>query len=303
MKKKKLKAQSNTKKKKKGNSKFTTFILILIFFLGLSVMLYPAISSFWNARTQSQAIIDYDKMIAEMPEEDYSKLFKEAEDYNQKLKTLQFPLIEYEEIGNYDEILNVTGTGMMGYITIEKIGVELPVYHGTEENVLSIAAGHLKGTSFPIGGKGNHSVVSAHRGFPNAVLFTHLDRMEIGDEFTFTILDREITYRVDQIKTVLPGETQDMLMVPGEDYCTLLTCTPYGINTHRLLVRGVSIENKEVKNIHISSEAYQVDTLIVTPIVALPILLILMIIVLLKPVRKDAEDDIGDELEWEDLKK
>ena len=302
MKKKKLKAQSNTKKKKKGNSKFTTFILILIFFLGLSVMLYPAISSFWNARTQSQAIIDYDKMIAAMPEEDYTEFFKEAEEYNEKLKTLQFPLIEHEQIGAYEKILDVTGTGMIGYITIDKIGVELPVYHGTEENILSIASGHLKGTSFPIGGEGNHAVVSAHRGFPNAVLFTHLDRMEIGDEFSFTILDREITYRVDQIKTVLPEETQDMVMVEGEDYCTLLTCTPYGINTHRLLVRGTIADNKEVKNIHISSEAYQVDTLIVTPIVALPILIILMMIVLLKPVKKD-EDDIGDELEWEDLKK
>ena len=292
---KKVKVKKNNTNKKKKDSKWTTFILILIFFIGLSVMLYPAVSSFWNARTQTQAIIDYDKMIEAMPEEDYTEYFKAAREYNNTLKTLQFPLIEYEQIQGYEDILDVTGTGMMGYITIDKIGVELPVYHGTEDDVLSIAAGHLKGTSLPIGGKGTHSVVSAHRGFPNAVLFTHLDRMEIGDEFSFTILDRKITYKVDQIKTVLPEETQDMMMVKGEDYCTLLTCTPYGINTHRLLVRGKSIKNVEQKNIHISSDAYQIDVLIVTPIVALPILLVLMLVVLLRPVRK--EDDTGDDLE------
>lgn len=292
---KKKKAKKNNIKEKKKGSKWTTFILILIFFMGLSVMLYPAISSFWNARTQSQAIIDYDKMIEAMPEEDFSEYFKEAEKYNKQLKKLQFPLIEYDQIAGYDKILDVTGTGMMGYITIDKIGVELPVYHGTDDDVLSIAVGHLEGTSLPIGGVGNHTVVSAHRGFPNAVLFTHLDRMEVGDEFSFTILDRVITYQVDQIKTVLPDETQDMLMQKGEDYCTLLTCTPYGINTHRLLVRGKSVDTAEVKNIHVSSDAYQIDTLIITPIVALPILFVLMLIVLLKPARK--EDDSGEELE------
>lgn len=292
---KKKKAKKNNIKEKKKGSKWTTFILILIFFMGLSVMLYPAISSFWNARTQSQAIIDYDKMIEAMPEEDFSEYFKEAEKYNKQLKTLQFPLIEHDQIAGYDKILDVTGTGMMGYITIDKIGVELPIYHGTDDDVLSIAVGHLEGTSLPIGGVGNHTVVSAHRGFPNAVLFTHLDRMEVGDEFSFTILDRVITYQVDQIKTVLPDETQDMLMQKGEDYCTLLTCTPYGINTHRLLVRGKSVDTAEVKNIHVSSDAYQIDTLIITPIVALPILFVLMLIVLLKPARK--EDDSGEELE------
>lgn len=295
MKKKRAKKKElNKPNNQKKSSKWTTFLLLLIFFIGLSVMLYPAISSFWNARTQSEAVLDYDKMIAAMPQEDHTKAFEEAYKYNEKLKTLKFPLIEFNQIPGYEKILDVTGTGMIGYITIDKIGVELPVYHGTEEVVLSTAAGHLKGTSFPVGGEGTHSVVSAHRGFPNAVLFTHLDRMEVGDEFSFTILDRKITYKVDQLKTVRPDVTQDMVMVEGEDYCTLLTCTPYGINTHRLLVRGKSIDNVEQKKIHIVPDAYQVDILIVTPIVALPILLILMIIVLARPVKK--EDEFGEEL-------
>jgi len=295
---KKSKVRKKEIKNKKKNSKLTTFLLLMVFFMGLSVMLYPAISSFWNARTQSQVVVDYDKMIQAMPEEDYTKYFEEAYAYNEALKTLQFPLIEYDQIEGYEDILDITGTGMMGYITIDKIGVELPVYHGTEENVLSIASGHLKGTSFPAGGVGTHSVISAHRGFPNAVLFTHLDRLEIGDQFSFTILDRKITYEVDQIKTVLPSVTRDMLMVEGEDYCTLLTCTPYGINTHRLLVRGKSVDNTQQKNIHIVSDAYRINTLIVTPIVALPILLVLMLIVLFKPVKKeDDDDDLGDLLE------
>lgn len=294
MKEKRLKKKEVSEPNKNKSSKWTTFLLLLIFFIGLSVMLYPAISSFWNARTQSEAVIDYDKMIAAMPKEDYTKEFEKAHKYNNDLKTLRFPLIEYNQISNYEKILDITETGIMGYITIDKIGVELPVYHGTEEEVLSVAVGHLEGTSFPVGGEGTHSVVSAHRGFPNAVLFTHLNKMEVGDQFSFTILDRKITYEVDQIKTVLPDVTQDLLMVEGEDYCTLLTCTPYGINSHRLLVRGKSIENVEHKKIHIVPDAYQVDILIVAPIVGLPILFILMIIVLLKPVKK--EDEFGEEL-------
>lgn len=274
----------------KKKRRFSNFILILIFFLGLSVMLYPAISSFWNARTQSQVVVDYDKMIENMPEEDYTKFFNEADSYNKKLSELSMPLIEYPKLDEYKNILDVTGTGMMGYITIDKLGVELPIYHGTDDDVLSIAAGHLEGTSFPVGGTGTHSVISAHRGFPNAVLFTHLDRMEVGDTFAITILDREITYQVDQIKTVLPKVTSDMVIEKGKDYCTLLTCTPYGINTHRLLVRGINIDTAEKKPIHIVAEAYQIDTLIVALIMAIAITVVLMLVVLLKPVRKDDDN-------------
>ncbi len=278
---------------KKG-IKWSTFILLSVFFVGLCVMLYPAISSFWNSKTQSQAIVDYEKMLESLPKEDYTKFFEEAEEYNEKLANLQNPLSDHQNIEGYEKMLDLTGTGMMGYISIEKIGIELPVYHGTEDDVLSFAAGHLKGTSFPIGGKGCHSVISAHRGLPTAVLFTHLDYMELGDTFQVKILDRTITYQVDQIKVINPNDISDLMIDPNEDYCTLLTCTPYGINTHRLLVRGVKTDASKQSNIYVISDAQQIDSLIVTPIVGLPILFTLMMIVLFKPVKKD---DLGENLE------
>lgn len=275
-------------KKEKKDNKNTTVLLIVVFFVGLSVMLYPTISNYWNSRVQSQAIIDYEKMLASITPEDYTAYFEAAYSYNEKLSKLSYPLLEYEEVEGYEEILDVSKTGMMGYLTIEKINVELPVYHGTEDNVLSIAVGHLKGTSFPVGGESTHSVVSAHRGLPTAVLFTNLDHMEIGDTFYFTILDQVITYQVDQIKVVEPTEVTDLAIVNGEDYCTLLTCTPYGINTERLLVRGKRIESVAKKTLHITSDATQIDPMIITPIVAMPMLLVLLLIVLFKPIKKES---------------
>lgn len=277
----------------KKKRKWSTFILLAVFFVGLSVMLYPTISSYWNSRTQSQAIVDYEKMLESIKPEDYSAIFAEAEEYNNQLSKLDFPLLEYVDLDGYEDILNLSGTGMMGYVTIDVIGVELPVYHGTDDDVLSIAVGHLQGTSFPIGGENTHTVVSAHRGLPNAKLFTDLDKVEIGDIFTFTILDRVITYQVDQIKVITPSDVSDLVIEDGKEYCTLLTCTPYGINTHRLLVRGHKIDSAQQKTIYVTSDAHQIEPLIVTPIVALPILFTLMIIVLLKPVKKD---DLGDDL-------
>lgn len=277
--------------KKKG--KWSTLILLFIFFIGLSVMLYPSVSSYWNSRTQSETIVDYIQMLESIPKENYSEYFKAAEEYNTKLSTLSFPLIEYGEIDGYDNILNLSGNGMIGYLTIEKLGINLPLFHGTDDNVLNNSVGHLKGSSIPIGGIGTHSVVSAHRGLPTSTLFTNLDHLEVGDTFEFTILDRTVTYIVDQIKTVEPTDTADLQIENNKDYCTLLTCTPYGINTHRLLVRGKRIDTFEEKNIYITSDAFQISTFIVTPIVALPILIVLMLIVLLKPIKKDdLEGDI-----------
>ena len=265
-----------------------------MFFIGLSVMLYPSLSSYWNKRTQSEAILDYEKMLAAIPKEDYTKIFDEAEQYNKKLAALSFPFLEAEtELPEYNKLLDISGTGMMGYLTIDAISLEIPIYHGTADTVLSVAAGHLQGSSLPVGGESTHSVVSAHRGLPTATLFTNLDHLEVGDTFKFTILDRTVTYQVDQIKTVEPTDMSELLIQQEEDYCTLLTCTPYGINTHRLLVRGRRIESVEAKTLYLTSDAHQIDSLIVTPIVALPILFVLMMIVLFKPVKKD---DLGDEL-------
>lgn len=273
--------------------RISNFILLFIFFIGLSASLYPAIGNYWNSKTQTEAIIDYEKMLENMPEEDYTALFQSAEQYNKKLLNLDNPLTEYTKLSDYNDILNLDGTGMMGYITIEKIQAELPIYHGTSEAVLSKAAGHLEGSSFPIGEKGSHTVISAHRGMPTAVLFTYLDRLEVGDTFSVTILNRTTVYEVDQIRIVDPDDISELSLNRNEEYCTLITCTPYGINTQRLLVRGKSSETVLKKNIYISTEAYRIKPLIIMPVIAVPILFVLMMTVIFKPVRKkDTGEDI-----------
>lgn len=272
----------------------STVILLISFFIGLSVLLYPAFSSYWNSKTQSEAIVDYEAMLAGYKPEDYTAVFEKADEYNRMLSALQVPLKDYNKIeAEYWDVLNVNKAGMMGYITVPKINQELPVYHGTSDAVLSSAAGHFQGTSVPVGGKTTHSVVSAHRGLPTAVLFTHLDRMEIGDLFYFTILDRTITYEVDQIRIVEPNDVSFIQIEEGKDYCTLLTCTPYGINTQRLLVRGHQIDTSQKRNIYIANEAYRVDPLVVMPVIALPIIFVLLIYVMVVPVKKES---LGEDL-------
>ena len=275
-------------------SRKITIILLIAFFIGLSVLFYPSISSYWNSKTQSEAIVDYEAILAAYQPEDYSAIFEAADAYNAALSALEMPLREYQTIEDtYWKTLDVSGTGMMGYLTVPKISQELPVYHGTADSVLAIAVGHFQGTSLPVGGEGTHSAVSAHRGLPTAVLFTHLDRMELGDLFYFTILDRTITYEVDQIRIVDPDDVNLILPEPGKDYCTLITCTPYGINTHRLLVRGHQVDASQKRNIYIANEAYRIDTLVVMPLVALPIILVLLIYVMVAPVKKES---LGEDL-------
>ena len=273
-------------------SKKSTIILLVSFFIGLSVLLYPSISSYWNSKTQSEAIVDYESMLSQYKPEDYTAIFAEADAYNKQLAQLNEPLVEHNRLPDYNSILNVGGTGMMGYITVPKISQELPVYHGTSDGVLSVAVGHLQGTSLPVGGENTHCVVSAHRGLPTAVLFTHLDRMEIGDIFYFTILDRTITYEVDQIRIVEPDDASLIQIKDGKDYCTLLTCTPYGINTQRLLVRGHQIDASQTRNIYVANEAYRIEPLVVMPIVALPIIFVLLVYVMFAPVKKET---LGEE--------
>ena len=272
-------------------SKKSTIILLVSFFIGLSVLLYPSISSYWNSKTQSEAIVDYESMLSQYKPEDYSAIFAEADAYNKQLSQLNEPLVEHNRLPDYNGILNIGGAGMMGYITVPKISQELPVYHGTSDGVLSVAVGHLQGTSLPVGGENTHCVVSAHRGLPTAVLFTHLDRMEIGDIFYFTILDRTITYEVDQIRIVKPDDTSLIQIKDGKDYCTLLTCTPYGINTQRLLVRGHQIDASQTRNLYVANEAYRIEPLVVMPIVALPIIFVLLIYVMFAPVKKESLEE------------
>lgn len=278
-----MKENKKTAQKKKSGSA-STIILVAIFFVGLSVLLYPTVSDFWNEKRQSQAIVNYDDLIVDLTPEDYTAFFNQADSYNQKIRNMSFPFLNHKNIADeYYDTLDVNGDGMMGYITIEKIKVQLPVYHGTSDKVLNSAVGHVEGSSLPVGGESTHAVLSAHRGLPSAKLFTNLDKLEVGDIFTIRILDRTVTYQVDQILIVLPHETENLNLVKGEDYCTLVTCTPYGINTHRMLVRGTRIENLEPERvINVITEAYQIDPLIVTPAVAAPMLGVLLIVLLVK---------------------
>ena len=256
-------------------------LLVLMLFIGVCGLLYPSVSQYWNSKTQTRAIENYNEILSSLNQEDYDAFFLEAEEYNRKLAELKSPLMNYRQLDGYKEILNINGNGIMGYIAIKKLGVELPVYHTISAEVLNIACGHMEGTSLPVGGESTHCVLSAHRGLPHAKLFTELDKMELGDTFELTILDRTFTYQVDQIKVVEPNEIDDVQIVEGKDYCTLLTCTPYGINSHRLLVRGTRIENAP-KALYVTSDAYRIDSLVATPVVAAPILLVLLIVLLVK---------------------
>lgn len=282
-----MKEKKAAQKKKSGSA--STIVLVAIFFVGLIILLYPTVSDFWNEKRQSQAIVNYDDLIVDLTPEDHSRLFSQAKAYNDKLRRMSYPFLDHKSIvDEYYDTLDVNGNGMIGYVTVEKIKVQLPIYHGTSDKVLNSAVGHVEGSSLPIGGESTHSVLSAHRGLPSAKLFTNLNKLETGDVFTVSILDRTVTYRVDLIQVVLPEETEALSLVHGEDLCTLVTCTPYGINTHRLLVRGTRIENAEPERvINIATEAYMIDPLIVTPAVAAPMLALLLIYLIIGTARDE----------------
>ena len=255
-----------------------TILLVLIFFVGLAVMLYPTISDYINQRNQTRVVNSYAQQVDGLSDADYTAYFDAADVFNQEIAADPDALYHADHFSTYSTTLDVTGTGIMGYITIPRIGVELPIYHGTSDAVLQVAAGHLEGTSLPVGGESTHAVISAHRGLPSAKLFTNLDQLEVGDTFTITVLDRVLTYEVDQISIVLPTETDNLKVTEGKDYVTLMTCTPYGINSHRLLVRGRRIETPDkLKHIRVTSEATKIEPIITAPIIALPLLLALLI--------------------------
>lgn len=254
-------------------------VIVLMFVIGLSVLLYPSVSSYINAKHASRAISLYSSSIDNASDEAIAGMMHVAEAYNRSLAGDRSAFYLPDTINGYETALDVTGTGVMGYIDIGKIGVQLPIYHGVDPTVLQIGVGHLEGTSLPVGGKSTHCVLSGHRGLPSAKLFTDLDKMEVGDTFTITVLRQTLIYQVDQIKVVLPSESQDLQIATDQDYCTLLTCTPYGINTHRLLVRGVRVrQSAEDPRIFIPNEAFRIDPLIVMPVVAAPMFTVWMFI-------------------------
>ena len=255
-------------------------------FIGIFLILYPTVSEHINAMHQSKAIQSYNDITDTMSSEQHDRMIEAAREYNSRLASAENPIIEPERVAGYYSTLDITGTGIMGYLTIEKIKVELPIYHSVNDNVLQIAVGHLPGTSLPVGGKGTHTVMSGHRGLPSARLFTDLDKLEKGDIFYITVLSDVLTYQVDQIKTVKPYEIDDLKTDPDKDYCTLFTCTPYGINSHRLLVRGVRIETREEYKVYVANDVFIVSPYIVAPVIAAPILLVLLIILMIKGGKK-----------------
>ena len=275
-------------------SRKAVIFLTVGFLIGVCVLLYPAISNFWNSKTQSRAIVDYEAVLEYLEPEDYTALFQAAYEYNDALYQTNFPLTDHELVPGYFDTLKIEGTSIIGYVKIEKIGVEIPIFHGTSEEVLNRGVGHLQGSSLPVGGESTHSGMSAHRGLPSAKLFTDLDRLEPGDTFQIIILDQILTYQVDKIKIVTPREYEDLLIVDGMDYCTLFTCTPYGINTHRLLVRGIRIETiLEKPVIYVSNDAFRIEPLLVMPAVAAPMLFVFLIHLMVKyqepPKKKEGD--------------
>ena len=251
----------------------TVIFLTLGFLIGVSILLYPAFSNYWNSKTQSRAIVDYESVLENLDPEDYTAIMEEAHAYNKALYETNFPLADYKEVPGYNDVLNISSNNMIGYLKIDRIGVELPIYHGTSDEVLNRGVGHLEGSSLPVGGENTHAVMSAHRGLPSSKLFTDLDRLEKGDTFQIVVLD----------KVIEPDDVSDLQIIDGGDYCTLFTCTPYGINTHRLLVRGIRIETiKEKPLIYVSNEAFRIEPMLVTPAVAAPMLLVLLIHLLVK---------------------
>lgn len=254
---------------------FTTFILLMVLLLGLSLLLYPTFSDYWNSMHQTRAIATYAEDVAELDSDMYKHIWDDAKAYNQRLlqRQKQYQMSE-EELADYHDQLNLTGNGIMGYIDIPSIHVTLPVHHSVEESILQVAIGHIEWSSLPTGGAGTHTVFSGHRGLPSARLFSDLDQLNPGDLFMLRILDELMTYEVDQILVVEPHETDSLLVESGKDLCTLVTCTPYGVNSHRLLVRGHRVENpEEAVTVRVTADAYRIEPLVVAPVVAVPILL------------------------------
>lgn len=263
-----------------------TILLVAILILGLGLLLYPSFSDYWNSLHQSRAIMTYAQNVANMEEEEYKRILSDAKEYNEKIAEngIIWNLTE-EEREEYKEELNIDGTGNMAYIDIPKINVKLPIYHGTDEKTLETSVGHMEGTSLPVGGAGSHCVLSGHRGLPSAKLFSDLDKIVTGDTFSLTVLNETLTYEVDQIRIVEPTDLSDLRIVKEMDYCTLVTCTPYGINTHRLLVRGHRVANPN-GDANVIADALQIEPVYIAPFVAAPILIVLLVLLLATTKRK-----------------
>lgn len=268
--------------------KLSNLILVLVFLVGLSLLLYPTFADYWNSFTQTRMIASYTEQMAAIDEDAYVEYWNSARAYNESLTWRPNPyLLSEEQAGQYQELLNIGGSGVMGYVDIPSINVMLPIYHGTDDAVLKVAVGHLEWSSLPVGGVNSHCVVSGHRGLPSARLFTDLDMLKEGDYFMLNVLDEVLTYEVDQIRIVEPDVTDDLLIEEGKDLCTLVTCTPYGVNSHRMLVRGHRVDNlEEAVAVRVTADAVVVDRLLVAPFVLMPILLLMLVLLLISTRNK-----------------
>lgn len=278
-------------KKNRGNS-MTTLFLILMLFAGLSLLLYPTVSNYWNSLHQSRAIAAYVEQVAQTDNETFDQLRGQARAYNRTLvgKAYRYDMTRQER-EEYESLLNVSENGIIGYIEIPDIHCELPIYHGTDADALQVGVGHIEGSSLPVGGESTHCAISGHRGLPSAKLFSDLNKLTVGDRFILRVLDDTLTYEVDQIHTVLPGEMDELEIVEGEDYCTLVTCTPYGVNTHRLLVRGHRVENStDEEPARVATDETRTEPLgkisILLPVLVFAILLMLLLVFLLSKRKK-----------------
>jgi len=257
----------------------STVLLVLMLLTGISLLLYPSFSNWWNSFHQSQAVASYTEMVSHIADDEYEQVLGEAKRYNDTIAEtgIRWQMTEQQK-EEYENLLDISGNGIMGYIEIPRISVLLPIYHGTDDAVLQTAAGHLEGSSLPVGGEGSHCVLSGHRGLPSAKLFTDLDKLTNGDTFMLNVLDEVLTYEVDQIRIVLPSDLSDLTIEEGKDYCTLVTCTPYGINTHRLLVRGRRIETKKGLSVRVTADAMMVDRILVAIAFGVPMLLTIILV-------------------------
>ena len=276
------------KKKASKKNRITAILLVAVLLAGLSLLLYPLVSNYWNSIHQSQAIAAYMDDVSELDDSTYDALWEEAQGYNASLLENEnrfFP--DEEERQQYEQLLSISDDGIIGYIEIPSIDVTLPIYHGTSEEILQVAIGHIEGSSLPVGGLSTHCVISGHRGLPSSRLFTDIDRLSEGDIFTLLVLDEALTYEVDQIRIVEPDDISLLEIKEGEDLCTLVTCTPYGVNSHRLLVRGHRVENQEATGfLRITADAMMIDSRFVAPILAAPILLGIILFMVLRPLKR-----------------
>lgn len=262
--------------------KLTNGILILILIAGLSLLLYPTVSDYYNSFHQSQAIVGYNDTVSKLNDEDYSEIWNAAVAYNESLLSRKSGfMLKDDQKRQYEQLLNVEGNGIMGYVEIPKLEVHLPIYHGTDEAVLQVAIGHIEWSSLPVGGTNSHCVISGHRGLPSAKLFTELDKLVLGDTFMLHVLDETLTYEVDQILIVEPQDVEALQVVEGEDLCTLVTCTPYGVNSHRLLVRGHRVDNAAVVvERRVAADAVEVEPLVVACVLMVPCMLLGIVLML-----------------------